>query len=122
MNIAIWVIQGLLAVMFTMAGAMKATQEKEKLAEKMPWANDYSASMIKFIGISELLGGIGLIVPQLTGIMPILTVLAALGLIVVMILAAVYHLRKSENKEVVINVVLLLLASIVGYYRFTNLG
>jgi len=122
MNIAIWVIQGLLAVMFGMAGAMKATQEKEKLAEKMPWANDYSASMIKFIGVSELLGGIGLVVPQLTGILPILTVLAALGLIAVMILAAAYHLRKGENKEVIINVVLLVLAAVVGYYRFTNLG
>jgi uncharacterized membrane protein YphA (DoxX/SURF4 family) len=122
MNIAIWVMQGLLAVMFTMAGTMKATQDKAKLAEKMPWANDYSASMIKFIGVSELLGGIGLIVPQLTGILPILTPLAAFGLVVVMVLAAAYHLRKGENKEVIINVVLLALAAIVGYYRFTNMA
>ncbi|MEZ4629530.1 MAG: DoxX family protein [Deinococcales bacterium] len=80
MKIALWVIQILLAFAFIAAGAMKATQPKEKLAKNMGWVNDFSANTVKLIGILEVLGGLGLILPSFTGIMPWLTRLAALGL------------------------------------------
>jgi len=118
MNIALWIVQGLLAVIFLMAGGMKLMQPKEKLAEKMAWANDFSPGVIKLIGALEVLGAIGLILPQMTGILPWLTPLAALGLALTMVGAMVVHLRRNEAKEVVINVVLLVLTLFVAYGRF----
>lgn len=121
MNIAIWILQGLLGGMFIMAGTMKATTEKSKLAEKMPWANDYSAGMVKFIGISQLLGGIGLIVPWATGILPILTPIAGVGLALVMLLAAIYHFRKKEFSDISKNAVIGGLVLVVAVARFMYL-
>lgn len=68
MNIAVWIIQGILALMLLMAGIMKSTQPKDKLVKSLPWVNDFSLQTVRFIGISELLGAIGIVVPQLTGI------------------------------------------------------
>ena len=118
MNIALWIVQSVLALMFLMAGIMKATTPKEKLALKMPWANDYPDGMVKFIGISQFTAAIGLILPWLTGIVPILTPLAATGLCVIMLLAAAYHFRKGQYKEIGINLFLFLMAAFVAYGRF----
>lgn len=118
MNIVLWIIQIILAGMFVLAGVIKTTQPKEKLATNMPWVNDYSLEMVRFVGISELLGGIGMLVPWLTGIAPVLTPIAASGLAVIMVLAAVYHFRKEEYKGVIFNAVLFLLAVVVAYFRF----
>ena len=120
MNIAIWIIQGILAAMFGMAGVMKSTQSKEKLAPQLPWVNDFSMTVVRLVGISELLGAIGLIVPWATGIQPILTPIAAAALAFVMILAAIYHLTKGEYKAIVFNIVLGGLAVAVAYFRYTG--
>ena len=121
MNTTIWIIQGILAAMFTMAGVMKSTQPIEKLAPKMPWVNDYSPGMVRFVGISELLGAIGLIVPMATGILPILTPIAAAALALVMVLAAVYHIRKAEYAGTVPSLVLFVLCAVVAYFRYQGL-
>lgn len=118
MNIALWIVQGLLALVFLMAGGMKVTQPKEKLAENMAWVNDFSANSVKVIGALELLGAIGVVTPQATGILPILTPLAAVGLALTMIGAAITHLRRGEMPMIGINVVLLILALFVAYGRF----
>lgn len=121
MNIALWVVQGLLAIAFLMAGAMKSTRSKEKLAENMPWVNDFSAGTVRLIGILEILGAIGLILPKLTGILTWLTPTAAVGLVLTMIGAALTHLRRGENSNVLMNGVLLVLAAFVAYGRFVLL-
>ena len=121
MNIAIWVIQGILAAMFGMAGVMKSTQPIEKLAPNLPWVKDFSPGIVRLVGISELLGAIGLIVPWATGIQPILTPIAAAALALVMVLAAIYHLRKGEYKGIGINFVLFALCLAVAYFRYTGL-
>jgi uncharacterized membrane protein YphA (DoxX/SURF4 family) len=118
MNIVVWIIQGMLALMFAMAGIMKSTQPKDKLAKSLPWVNHFSLSTVRFIGISELLGAIGIIVPQVTGILPILSPIAAIGLVVIMILAAAHHFPRKEYKEVGFNAILLMLAAVVAFYRF----
>jgi uncharacterized membrane protein YphA (DoxX/SURF4 family) len=118
MNTLIWIIQVLLAVVFAMAGMTKSTQTKEKLVKSLPWVNDYSMATIRFIGIAELLGAIGLIVPWYTGIMPLLTPAAAVGFAVTMILAAIHHSRKREYRSVSMNVILFFLAVTVATYRF----
>lgn len=119
MNITIWVLQVLLAAMFIMAGMMKAFQY-DKAKEKLPWVKDVSKSLVTFIGISELLGGIGLIAPHASGILPILTPVAAIGLSVIMLLAAKFHLSRKEMPGVITNLVILVLAAFVAYGRLSS--
>ena len=118
MNIALWIVQGLLALIFLLSGAMKATQPKEKLASNTAYVEDFSAGQIKTIGVLEILGAIGLILPAVTGILPWLTPVAAVGLALTMIGAIITHLRRGEYSMIVINIVLLALAAFVAYGRF----
>lgn len=121
MDIALWIASGLLAAAYVFAGINKATQPKAKLATSLPWTEDFSAGTIKFIGIAELLGGIGLILPWLTDIAPVLTPLAATGLVIVQAAAIVVHLRRGEAKVIPFNALLLLLALFVAIARFAAL-
>ncbi len=97
MNVLIWIVTALIATAFMMAGIIKASQPKAKLEKRMPWVNDVSTSNIRFIGILEILGALGLVLPRLTGILPFLSVLAALGLIATMVAAALLHVRRKET-------------------------
>lgn len=118
MNIALWVIQIVLALMFGMAGVTKISQPREALQAKLPWVEDFSDRTVKLIGTAELLGAIGLVLPAATGILPWLTPLAATGLALVMVLAAITHVRRKEPQAVVLNVVLFALAAFVAWQRF----
>jgi uncharacterized membrane protein YphA (DoxX/SURF4 family) len=118
MNIALWIAQALLALAFGMAGVMKISQPKEKLAAQMSWVEDFEPNTIKLIGALELLAAIGLIAPLLTGILPWLTPLAAVGLVLTMIGAMLTHARRKENQGLIINGVLLLIAAFIAYGRF----
>jgi putative oxidoreductase len=116
-NIALWVVQGLLAAMFIMAGAMKASQPIEAMAESLPWVTSTPIGLVRFIGISELLGGIGLLLPSLLRIKPFLTVWAAIGLALVMLLAAVFHGSRAEFPLIGMNVILMAMALFVAWGR-----
>ncbi|HAW80187.1 MAG: DoxX family protein [Balneola sp.] len=118
LNIALWVAQVLLAAMFLMAGIMKATQPIEELSQSMTWVNDFSAGMVRFIGISELLGGIGLLLPALLRIKPIFTPLAALGLFIIMVLAFIYHISNAEYQALGINLILGAIAVFIAWGRY----
>ncbi len=118
MGVALWVVQGLLAVAFLGAGAMKLSQPKEKLAANMGWVEDFSQPAVRLIGAVEVFGAVGLVLPALTGILPWLTPLAALGLALTMIGAALTHLRRKEYGNIAVNAVLLVLAAFVAYGRF----
>jgi uncharacterized membrane protein len=117
-NVVLWILPWLLAVAFAVAGVLKATQPKEKLAQQMPWVEDFSQATVRFIGVAEFLGALGLVLPALTGIAPILTPLAATGIAVIMLLAALVHTRRKEPSGVATTVVLLVLAAIVAWGRF----
>ncbi|MEU6785974.1 DoxX family protein [Nonomuraea angiospora] len=119
MNVVLWIIAGLLALAFVGAGLMKLSQPKEKLAASgLAWTEDFSAGAVKGIGALEVLAGIGLILPAALGIVPVLTPLAAAGLVIVMVGAAVVHVRRKEYQGIVINAVLLVLAAVVAWGRF----
>jgi uncharacterized membrane protein YphA (DoxX/SURF4 family) len=118
MDIALWIVQGLLALLFLGAGATKATQNYDKLSGMMPWAKNFSPTIVKTIGVLEVLGAIGLILPSLTRILPILTPLAGVGLALTMGGAILTHVRRKEYPPVAVNTVLLLLAAFVAYGRF----
>ena len=118
MNTALWIAQIVFGAMFTLAGIMKSTQAKEKLAKNMPWVNDYSAAQVKLIGVSELLGGIGLLLPWYLGIAPILTPIAAVALALVMVLAAIYHFNHKEYPGIGVNFFLFAGVLFIAYGRF----
>lgn len=117
MNIALWIVQILLGLMFLMAGTTKAFSY-EKAKASMPWVKDSSKSLVTFIGVAELLGGLGLVLPYALGIAPILTPIAAIGLGVIMILAAVFHAKRKENQAIGMNIILLALAIFVAIGRW----
>lgn len=118
MNIVLWIIAVVLAAAFAAAGVMKATTPKEKLAQNMGWVEDFSAGTIKLIGVVEVLGAVGLVLPAALDIAPVLTPLAAGGLAVMMVLAAVVHARRKEYPLIGVNVVLGGLALLVAIMRF----
>jgi predicted tellurium resistance membrane protein TerC len=118
MNVFLWILQIVLAAMFAMAGVTKATQPKEKLAARLPWVEDFSAGTVRFIGVVELLAAIGLVVPAATGILPVLTPLAATGLAIVMVLAMNTHRRRREPGAVAFNAVLFAVAVVIAWGRF----
>src|SRR5579872_5422629 len=99
MNTTLWIVQGLLAVGFLLVGGMKlfAYEKFKKMTEaRSPGHSAPSKELAMFIGISEVVGAIGLILPAATGIAPILTTLAAVGLGTIMFLAVIFHLRRRE--------------------------
>src|SRR5437870_4653156 len=118
MNITLWIVQGLLALAFLLAGSMKAFSPLATLKKNMSWVNEVPAAFVRFIGVAELLGAIGLILPAVTGIQPWLTVAAAAGLVVVMVSAAVFHTSRREFSGLGAPVVLLLLAVFVVLGRW----
>jgi len=117
MNISLWIAQGLMAAMFLMAGASKTFQPIAALAESMPWVNDVPSSLVRFIGVSELLGGIGIVLPAILRIKPSLTSLAAWGLVLVMIAAAGFHASRGEYSAVGANVFFVAILAFVAWGR-----
>lgn len=110
MGIAVWVLQFLLAIAFCAAGLMKLLRPKAELRERMAWVENVTPRGIKLVGAIELLGGLGLVLPALTGIAPVLTLLAAIGLAIVMVAAIAVHVRlKDPVGQIAPALVLLLL-------------
>jgi hypothetical protein len=104
--------------MTLMAGSMKVMQSKEKLAETQGWVEDFSTGQIKSIGVSEILGAVGLILPPLVGVLTWLSPVAAVGILLLMLGAAYTHFRRGENNIIPRNVMLLAMAIFVIYGRF----
>jgi putative oxidoreductase len=117
MNIALWVAQILLALALLAVGVAKAIQPLPRLSTRIPWAKDVPLPLVRFIGVAEILGAIGLILPALTGILPWLTVAAAVGLAMIQTLAIVFHLRRGEARVIAGNIVLLALLLFIVYGR-----
>lgn len=120
MNVAAWIVSGLLAALFLMSGAMKVPATKASLAgnPRMGWAAPFPIGLIKFIGATEIAGAIGLILPRALNIAPWLTPVAAVGLAITMLGAIITHARRSEYPNVAMNAVLLALATFVAAARF----
>jgi len=117
MNTVIWIIQGLLAAFFAMPAFTKLTSSQEKLIEKKMLKPVASHLPVRGIGLLELLGVFGIVLPQLTGIMPVLTPIAAVGFALIMIGAFIIHLKRKEYKILPLLVIVFALSLIVAYYR-----
>ena len=119
MNVALWIITIAVAGTFGSAGLLKIIRPKSQLATMgLAWVEDFSPRTIKIIGTLEVLAAIGLIVPPLVHLATIFVPLAALGLVLLMVGAAVTHVRRHEPPMVVVTVVLLILAAVVMIGRF----
>ncbi len=118
MNTIIWITQAILAAWFTMPAIMKLTSSKEKMIEKKQLPPDGSAMPIRILGLLEVLGVFGIILPQLTGIFQILTPITAVCFSVVMVGAFVIHYKKQEFKVLPMIAFAFILSLIVAYYRF----
>ena len=116
MNIALWIVQALLAALFLFAGGMKLVMPIEEMLKQMPLP--LPGWFLRFTAVVELLGAIGLILPRLLRIRPGLTSLAAAGLVIVMIGAVVYTLAAGDVASALMPLVVGLLCAFVAYGRW----
>jgi hypothetical protein len=121
-NLALWIIAGILAAAFLFAGGNKIFTSYRKLTETRGagWTNDFSPLFIKLLGAVEVLGGLGLILPGAFNIATILTPLAASGIAVIMVGAGIVELRRHEPRHALLNLAYFALAVFVAWGRFAG--
>lgn len=118
LNAVLWAAQIFLALVFFVTGAGKLFLPIEKLYELIPWTKDFMSMPVRLIGLSEIFGSIGLILPSFLRIKPRLTAWAAAGIAVVMLLAIIFNISIGETSVIGINIVLFLIAVFVAWGRF----
>lgn len=119
MEIAYWIVAGLLAAFYLYAGGKKAVRSQEQLAPMMGWVDTVPMWLVRVIGVVEILGAAGLVLPPLTGIAPALAMATALGLLVLQVLAAALHLSRGEVRETGLNAALTALAAVTAWLATT---
>jgi len=112
MIVTYWIVAGLLAVFYLYSGAMKIVRSRAGLQPMMHWVERAPMPAVKVIGVLEVLGALGLILPPITDIAPWLALAAAIGLVLVQIGATVLHLVRGEARQIGLNIALLVLAGV----------
>ena len=119
MNTTLWIVQGLLAAFFGAGGMVKTVRPPKRLIDQgLTWVEDFPPGVVKAIGALELLAAVGLILPAVTGVAPVLVPLAGVGLGLLMVGAAVVHARRGEVPFIAVNAGLLAAAAFVAWGRF----
>ncbi|PUZ25817.1 hypothetical protein DCC81_16290 [Chitinophaga parva] len=118
LHIALWVVQVVLAATFAWAAVMKLSTPIPQLAVMWPWVGQVSSLLVKGTGIIDLLGGLGLVLPAALRVKPLLTPLAALGLVLLMVCAIVFHVMRGEAHLTGFNIVVVLLCIFVAWGRY----
>ena len=118
MNTTLWIIQILLAAVFLTTGSIKLVIPKDKLEKVFEWVDDSSQNKIRIIGVLELFGALGLFLPGVYPIYSVITPLSAIGLVIVMILAALTHFNRGEKSEMIVNIVFAVLLTFIIIGRF----
>lgn len=124
MDLALWLVTGLLTMAYLASGIGKLVVSRERMAGLTPaaaWVLDFRPGALRAIGVVELLGAAGLVLPAVTGVAPVLVPLAALGLALVMAGATVVRLRRGEPKYALVDLAYLALALFVAVGRFAGL-
>jgi hypothetical protein len=111
MNIAYWIVAGLLALFYLYSGALKALRNRDQLRPMMAWVDRIPLPVVRALGAVEMLGAVGLILPPLTGIAPSLAVAAAVGFVLLQIGAIAVHLT-GEDRRIALNIGLLATAAV----------
>lgn len=121
MNTALWIVAGFLTALYLFSGFGKLFTPQQKMAKMMraaEWVLDFRAGTVKAIGAAEILGAIGLMLPALLDIAPVLVPLAALGLVLLMTGAVIMRMRRHEPKFALLDLTYLALAAFVAFGRF----
>jgi hypothetical protein len=119
MNIALWIIASLLAVASLAGGAVKLAQPREKLAAVgWRWVDDFSDGTVKTIGALEILAAVGLVLPAVLDVAPVVVPLTAVCLVLLMLGAMITHVRRHEAPLIVVNLAIIALAGFVAWGRF----
>ena len=112
MTVAYWVVAALLALFYLYAGGLKVLRSPDQLRPMMGWIDTVPLRLVRTIGVLEVLGALGLILPPLTGVAPALALAAAIGLVLIQVGGISLHLSRGEVKVVGLNVALLVLAGV----------
>ncbi|BCY05382.1 DoxX family protein [Actinoplanes sp. L3-i22] len=115
MEIAYWILGGLLALFYLYSGGIKVIRSQDQLRPMMGWVDQIPMPLVRVIGALEVLGAVGLILPPLTGIAPGLALAAAIGLVLVQIGGIVTHVRRGEVKVIGLNLALLVAAAVTAW-------
>ncbi|MGH3679039.1 MAG: DoxX family protein [Natronosporangium sp.] len=119
MDIALWIVAGLLAIGFLGSGVVKLARSRETLVRYgLAWVEDFSDRSVKTIGVLEVLAAVGLILPAALDILPVLVPLAGAGLVLLMVGAIGTHVRRRERQGIAVSLILLALAAFVTWGRF----
>ncbi len=116
LHVTLWIAQAVLALLFIGTGLFKLATSIATLTNMWPWAGEYP-SLLRFTGVVDLLGGIGVVLPALTHIRPGLTVTAALGCALLMVSAIIFHLSRGEGANTPFNFVMLVIALFIAWGR-----
>ncbi|GAA2954768.1 MULTISPECIES: DoxX family protein [Streptomyces] len=119
MELAYGIVAGLLGAFYLYAGGKKAVRSKERLAPMMGWVDTVPMGLVRSVGAVEVLGAAGLVLPPLTGIAPVLALVAALGFVVLQVLATGLHLSRGEVEETGLNAALVVLAAVAAWLATT---
>jgi hypothetical protein len=117
-HIALWLVQIILSVSLIWAASLKFFQSIESLAAMWPWAGDIPPVLVRLTGVPDTLVGIGLVLPALWRIKPKLTPIAAVGLILLMVCASIFHMVRAEGAQIMPNIIFAVLAAFVAWGRF----
>ena len=117
MNLALWIFQGLLSAVFLASGSFKLFFPKEKIQSAFQWTNDVPFGMVRTVGLLDLLGAVGIVLPMALNVMPVLSAWAALGLAALMVGATFTNLKYKEVSYALGNLVILGLATVVFLFR-----
>jgi hypothetical protein len=107
MQVAYWIVGGLLALLYFYSGGQKILKSQDQLRPMMGWVDQIPMRVVRAIGVLEVLGAVGLVLPPLVGVAPGLAIAAADGFVVLQLAAAALHLRRGEARLIGLNVVLL---------------
>jgi hypothetical protein len=118
LHIALWVVQVLIAATLLWAAGVKLFQPAAQVAAMWPWAGEVPVAVLKFTGVIDLLGGLGLLLPSLLRVWPRGTAVAAMGIVVLMVCASVFHIVRGEGSQIGFNIVFGALAGFVAWGRF----
>jgi hypothetical protein len=115
MKVAYWIVAGLLALLYLYSGGIKAVRSKDQLRPMMAWVDSMPLRLVRVIGVLEVLGALGLILPPLTGIAEWLALAAAVGFVGIQIGGITLHVRRGETKVIGLNIALLLMAAAAAW-------
>ena len=119
MEIAYWIVAALLGIVYLYSGGLKVVRSKEQLAPMMGWVDTVPMWVVRCIGVVEIVGVAGLVLPPLTGVAPVLALVAAIGFAVLQVLAGGLHLSRGEVKEIGFNIALFALAVVAAWLATT---